>query len=58
MNGALLPLIIGFLAGNEKARNQVMLGVQQIAGSGIDFLNNMNGKQNQGDVNAESNKSN
>jgi len=41
MNNAILPLIVGFLAGNEKARNQVMIGLQQIAGQGIDMLNGM-----------------
>lgn len=42
MNNTILPLVLGYLAGNEKMRNQVMLGFQQLAGQGIDVLNGLN----------------
>lgn len=51
MNSAILPLILGYLAGNEKMRNQVMIGLQQIAGQGIDLLN---GAGKTGDANVPS----
>jgi len=43
MNSVVIPLIAGFLLGNEKARNQVGIGLQQLVGQGIDLLNGMNG---------------
>lgn len=42
MNNTILPLVLGYLAGNEKMRNQVMLGFQQLVGQGIDVLNGLN----------------
>ena len=38
----------GFLLGNQKARNQFVTMLQQLAGSGIDALNKMGG----GELNA------
>lgn len=58
MNSSILFLGAGFLLGNTKAREQVFSYIQKMAGSGIDFLNGMNGRQSQGDANAESDKSN
>lgn len=55
MNSIIIPLALGFLLGNEKARNQVVIGLQQITGQGIDFLNSMD--RNQGDQDAEQPKS-
>lgn len=42
MNGIILPLALGYLLGNEKAREQVMIGLQQLTGQGIDMLNGLN----------------
>lgn len=41
MNSIIIPLIAGFLLGNEKARNQVAINLQQFAGQGIDMLNGL-----------------
>lgn len=50
MNNTILPLVLGYLAGNEKARNQVMLGLQQLAGQGIDMLSGSNKTGGESDV--------
>lgn len=46
MTNKLIPLALGFLLGNEKARNQVAISLQQIIGQGIDALNKMDGTEN------------
>lgn len=50
MNNVVIPLIAGFLLGNEKARNQVGVGLQQLVGQGIDLLNGMNSVNGTGGV--------
>lgn len=54
----ILPLAIGIILGNDKMRTQVVASLQQLSGQGIDFLNNMNEPQNQGDPDEQSDESN
>lgn len=51
MNSVIIPVVLGYLLGNEKARNQLGASLQQLTGQGIDVLNSIS--KNQGDVNAE-----
>lgn len=44
-NNSIIPLAIGFILGNDKMRNQVALGLQQLAGQGVDLLNTMEPRQ-------------
>lgn len=49
MSNAIILFLMGLAVGNDKTRTQLSEGINQLTGQGIDFLNNMSGKQNQGD---------
>lgn len=52
MNSIIIPVVLGYLLGNDRARNQLGASLQQLTGQGIDILNSFNKKQ--GDNNEQS----
>lgn len=56
MNPALIILAAGYgyLAGNPKARQQFFSAINEVAGKGVDALNNLGKTGGEPDVSAES----